>query len=452
MLPLGLLALGAVAWVFVTVRVIAGQPLVFKFLYVALSLRILANFFHHYTAPPLLGQQSINSVLGVAIIGFGLFLSRNYLLRYKVFLPVYALIGVMVFSALYNGGSAGLINAVLRQLLFVVIAISVFRALDQSAHDERMPGRMLSLLIVPLLFQAMSVVFRVVNLSGAQEGSLSFIGGYVHEGVFSTVILIGLVITVLSTGLTWKRSTLIIGVLLAALIYANYRTTFLAAIPLLVGHVFIGSGQGFRSDMAAVIRTLAIIVALIIAGLLFNALSGRLSDVALVAQDFSDLFKPPREYDSEARDLLSGRLVIWSNYVFTTVTSSLSHILIGFGPDAWEQQMTIYAHNVYVSYLYEMGVIGVAALLLVMLSFLWLAMTARHPRRWALVASHLGYLILCLGTMPTVTIEGVFLYAIICGYTLYYRLASARPTPFVLAESARALAARHALAAGRFAR
>lgn len=441
MMPIAILGLAVLGWLLITVRALSGQPLTMKFLYLALSIRYMANFFHAHTAFTLTAGQSINSLIGLAIVGFGLMLSRNHLLRYRAFLPVYLFIGIMIFSSIYNGGSPGLLNAVLRQAMFLVLVISFIRVLDSAPHDGSFPHRLLSIFTIPLLLQLASIILDIRNQFEA-DGSESYIGGYVHEGVFSALLLCGLSITVLSRGLPWRRATLYAAIFFTAIIFANYRTALLAALPLMAGHLLIGSGQGFKADMAMLVRILVGVVTVVIAILLFSFLAQRLVDIATAASDIGSLFTAPELYSSSDRELFSGRVFIWSDYVFRTITGNLSNILIGFGPDAWEGTFTIYAHNVYVSYIYEFGFLGLAVYVLLNLSFFWMALTTRHSRRWAVVACHLGYFILSIGTMPTVTIEGVFLYATICGYTVYYKLASTQKTPFLFAENARHLAAR----------
>jgi len=442
MMPIPMLGIGAAVWLLLTVKVLAGQPLTMKFLYVALSVRFMANFFHTHTAAPFIAGQSINSILGLIIIGFGLMLSRNHLLRYKAFLPVFLFMGVMIFSSVYNGGSPGLLNAILRQALLLVIIITFVRVLDSAPRDGSFPPKILSIFAAPLLLQFMSIIFNIRNMQFESDGSASFTGGYIHEGVFSVLLLCGLSITVLSRGMPWRRATLYAAIFFTAIIFANYRTVLLAALPLMVGHLLIGSGQGFKADLAVVVRISVGILSLIVAILLFAFLAQRLADIATVVQDIGSLLRPPELYDTQNRKLFSGRVFIWSDYVFTTISGSMSNILIGFGPDSWEGTFRLYAHNVYVSYIYEFGFIGLGVHVLVNLSFLWIALTTKHARRWAVVACHFGYFILSVGTMPTVNIEGVILYATICGYTLHYKLASQQKTPFLLAENARHLAAR----------
>jgi hypothetical protein len=429
-LPLPLLALGLAFWLVVTLRALRGQGAIFRALYLALSIRLLLGFFHEQTTGPVIAGQSVASLVTIAIIAIGLYLVRHELLRFKAVLPVYAFCFILVFSGIFNAQTMGMVEALLRQLLFVAVLLLWVRMLDATAKDHSFSDRLLSLFFTPLLLQVISVVAGVETFS--QESYLvGYIGGYLHESVFSSMMLSGMCIAALAPGLTFRRRTVYVVIFFASIVVGNYRTALLATLPLMIAHFVVGSGLGFKRDTATVVR-LAAAAAVGIGGIGFMSfVSERLADIALFAAEFSDLIKPPNEFTSADRMLLAGRVLLWSDYVHATVTSSPSHILFGFGPESWVHEFGVYAHNVFVSYIYEVGVVGLLTYLLLSLYFLHLAYSSRHPMRWVLVSCHLTYHLLSLGTMPTQQIEGVFLYAIICGFTLYYKLTEEQRTWFI---------------------
>jgi hypothetical protein len=144
-------------------------------------------------------------------------------------------------------------------------------------------------------------------------------------------------------------------------------------------------------------------------------MSERFLEVFVVLQSGFDLVKPPDDFSWEEISLFSGRLYLWSNYVYTWLHSSAQVHIIGFGPEAWAGVMPLYAHNTFVSYLYEFGFVGLM-LLLVFFGTHVLTMTKVRPPFMAakLTAALLGYLTLNLATMPLWEIEGVILLAILC--------------------------------------
>jgi O-antigen ligase len=132
------------------------------------------------------------------------------------------------------------------------------------------------------------------------------------------------------------------------------------------------------------------------------------------------MIKPPNEFSREEGDLLSGRTYLWSGYYYhwKEQGTSVQH-LVGFGPDSWRKYFPIYAHNTFVDYLFEYGVLGLLALLLLFGSGLALALRTRRER-WKLVAAHLSFIVLNLATMPMWSVEGLILYGLLYGYTLYF--------------------------------
>ncbi|HWU17292.1 MAG TPA: O-antigen ligase family protein [Devosia sp.] len=391
-------------------------------LFMVLSARYMVTFYHEYTTNPILGGQSLNSfvTLGVAVVC--LFYSRHDLIRYRAILPVYGMIAALLVSGLLNMEFAGTINALIRQGLFLGLMILVATAIDAEPNDGSVSRIMLAAFVVPLCYQLMSVVFRLGKASES-DGSVSYMGGYVHESVFSIMLLTALVVIALSGGLTWKRRTVYMALIFTALFFANYRTSVIAAAPILLMHIIFGSANNARAGLANYVRAGAFLFAIIFGAFMTVLLSQRMADLGTLLTSGGGLIKPPSAFGTEDRSLLSGRILIWSDYLYTTLRSDVSNLVFGFGPDSWQQVFSIYAHNVYISYVYEIGFVGTALYLYMLAHFLWLALAARPDKRWHLVGIHLCYGILCLGTMPTFSIEGVLFYAVICGYTLYYYLA-----------------------------
>jgi len=421
-MPLPLLVVGTGIWlvlVWILLPRLRGPA---ALLFMVLSARYLVTFYHDYTTRPLFGGQSLNSFITLGITAACLFYSRRDLIRYRAILPVYGVIVALLVSGLLNMDFTGTLNALIRQFLFLGLMILVATAIDAEPNDGSVSRLMLAAFVVPLCYQLMSVVFRLGKASES-DGSISYMGGYVHEGVFSILLLTALTIIALSGGLTWKRRTVYMAVIFAALFLANYRTSVIAAAPILLMHIVFGSANTARAGLANYVRAGAFMLAVIFGALMAVLLSQRMADLGTLLTSGGGLIKPPSEFGTEDRGLLSGRILIWSDYIYTTLRSDVSHLIFGFGPDSWQQVFSIYAHNVYISYIYEIGFVGTALFLYMLGHFLWLAFSARPDKRWYLVGAHLCYGVLCLGTMPTFSIEGVLFYAVICGYTLYYYLA-----------------------------
>jgi len=272
--------------------------------------------------------------------------------------------------------------------------------------------------VIPLLFQILSVVFHVAKASEA-DGSASYIGGYNHEAAFSIVLATCFVIACFASGLNVVARGFVLLVLIAGMALANYRTSILAFAPLafvqfnldIIGR-FRPRDRGF---VAIAILTLSGLAALAAAWVLRD----RFADLVTTLSNLDDLMKPQEEFTLDERHLLSSRPYIWSGYIYGWLDGGLKNHVIGFGPDSWIGLFEVYAHNTLVSTLYEYGVIGIAAIMLLWGSMFYTAFRVRQGSRGKLLTAHLSFLILNMATMPHWMIEGDILYGVICGYTLY---------------------------------
>jgi membrane protein implicated in regulation of membrane protease activity len=82
-------------------------------------------------------------------------------------------------------------------------------------------------------------------------------------------------------------------------------------------------------------------------------------------------------------------------------------------------RFTTYAHNTFISYLYEFGLFGLAGLLWILISNFLMAARVRETKGLILVSCHIGVIVLNLSTMGIWTLEGAILYALLLGQTWY---------------------------------
>jgi hypothetical protein len=156
----------------------------------------------------------------------------------------------------------------------------------------------------------------------------------------------------------------------------------------------------------------------IVAGLATFIGADRFQDLAVALSGDVDLIKPPSSFTTEERRLLSARPYIWSHYYYGWREGTTLNHLIGFGPDAWVTQFGFYAHNTVLSVLFEMGLLGVFAVIFLWLRNISLALHAQGGRG-VLIAGHVAFATLAMATMPLWQVEGLIFYAILCGITLY---------------------------------
>jgi len=209
---------------------------------------------------------------------------------------------------------------------------------------------------------------------------------------------------------------------LVGLLLANYRTSLLAAVPILVAAPLIGAIRRVSpSD-----RPFILVVFGLVGAMLFYAatiaLQERFNDLFVTLSNISDLAKTPEYYTASDEELLSARAVIWSRYISAYIQGSILNLAFGFGPDSWEDVFTRYAHNTFVSSLYEIGAVGLASIIVLFVSNFTFAFGSVPEHRLPIVSAHLGFLILNMATMPLWLIEGNILLALTLAYTLHNQM------------------------------
>lgn len=388
-----------------------------RFVIVALWLRYMMAAFPAITYKPVAAGLSLNALGSVAIIAAGIVFIDLRRLGWAVFLPIYVLLAIIGTSAFVNGIPFAAINSLLKWLYLLVVMLTFLHALEGRA-----PGRFVVLLatafIPPLGYQLASIALGVAKASEA-DGSASYIGGYNHEAAFSIILLTFVfVISIAGAMKTWTRTgAIMLGVF--GILTANYRTTLLAALPIVSNFLVARTSRSFVARQRPLIFVILLPLAMLVFVVFANALAERFADISIVLRDSLDLIKAPVEFTAEEKAIFSGRMYIWSSYVSAYLKGSQLQLLFGFGPDAWETRFAHYAHNTVVSYLYEFGPFGAVTVVVIWTVFALRALAAEAPLRGALLSAHVGFLVLNIATMPHWLIEGDILYALICGYTLF---------------------------------
>lgn len=406
-----------------------------RFVIFAVWVRYILSAYHHITYQKIFAGLSGNALGSVAVVGLGLLTvnKRRHLLQ-PFFIPCYLMMAVILISGAVNGNLGGVITAVTKYAYFLVVAVALYEALAKDGRGHVLPLMLAS--FAPLIvLQAVSLVLGVAK-PGDADGNPSYIGGFNHEGAFSIAVATGLMIICFAKGLGNMVRYGLVLICLAGIYIANYRTTILGIAPLIFAYFGLPSLSRFYNDHKAALRFGAVLVGMVglAAGVYF--LRERFADLAVIWADPGDLLGPPNTFTAAQRDLLSGRIYLWSAYVHAYLDlNDLQHV-VGAGPESWGPVNTGgYPHNTLVSYLYEYGWVGVLVVLYFWGSMVWYATRIEGDQRVNVIAAHISFFVLNMATMPLWQIEGNIFYGLLCGYTLYQvRQTEARQR---LAEAAR---------------
>ncbi|GGB95258.1 hypothetical protein GCM10011494_12140 [Novosphingobium endophyticum] len=415
----GLAILGPATLVLLVSALIAGhriKSLQGRFVFAAIWLRMILGAYHVYMFKPLAAGMSGNALASVAVAGVGLLVIRPRHLMLKALLPVYFLMALVLLSGVLNRDMGGIMTVAVKYGYFVVLLIAAFEALRRDEAERLMP--LLIWAFAPLLlFQALSIVLNLPKGSEGGDG-LVWIGGYNHESSFSISLLLGFIVGSLAHRLHPAIRLPYLGAMAIGIFLAGYRTSLIAAVPLLliafwVAITHISPSQ--RRIMAAV----ALMAAVVGVGTIAVIDHQRFVDMGTFLANPAELIKPPREFTQIERGILSARPLIWSEYIYAYSAGLPHQLLFGFGPESWEKAFNVYPHNTLIGTLYELGGVGVGVIVLLWISMAALVLQARRLDRPVLAAAHLSFFFLNMGTMPFWQIEGLALYAVLCGYTLF---------------------------------
>lgn len=389
-----------------------------RFLIFACWFRYTLSSLHEYSYRDAIPGLSWIALGSIITIGAGLiFLEKRRFITWAL-APVAVVAAAIVLSALLNHSPGEIFEPVLRFAFFAIICVAVWQSLETVGAS--ILRRLLIVFLAPMVDQLASVALGVAK-SGELDGSVSYIGGYFHEQIFSLIMATCFLVVIFAPGVGRLRRGAIAILSLVGIYVANYRTTILAMAPLTLAALFLGVPKVFQANQRRLVQSSMIVfgsLLLVAAAATGGGSDSRFSDVGFVATQGKQLMKPPEQYTSAERQILNMRPYIWSWYIYEYEKADRLERIVGFGPDAWVGKFTVYAHNTVISFLYEMGIVGVAAILLLWGTMFRIALVADRRVRGLLISAHASFFVLNMATMPHSQIEGDIMYGILCGYTL----------------------------------
>jgi hypothetical protein len=321
-----------------------------------------------------------------------------------------------------NGTWVVAVNTIVKWLYLIVFVLAAYFGMCRFGPD-RILNALSVIFAAPIVLQWFSFFLGARQLN--EDGTFSFIAGYHHHQAFSIVLLTFLFITCFrqSAGLTSTYSRL--AIVAAGLALANYRTSLLAAaLPAAAVALMALMGRVTNHQRRVALVFLVAVAVFAFVGVARLA-EDRFADLGTAVENGASLIQPPEHFTLADRHLFSGRAYLWSQYIDAYLQGTITERLVGFGPDSWVGRFPLYAHDTFISDLYEIGIFGTAAFIWILAANLSLAGRIRGDARLVLIACHIGFIILNLATMPIWTLEGDLLYALLLAQTWY--LASLRP-------------------------
>jgi hypothetical protein len=386
------------------------------FLLLATWFRYSIATFHQYTYPPVVSGLSLIALTSIGVVAIGLVVVGARSLLARRLTPFYATMLVILISAIANQMWVDAVNATFKWLYLIVFAVAAYHA-NLRLGSERVFRSLAVIFAGPIVLQWLSVPWGLKTTS--VDGSSFFTGGFQHQQAISIIFLTFLFVTCFSPSLSLIASYGRIAIVAVGIALANYRTSLLAAaVPASSLAVSKLAGKIVPKQRGIAIVLLSLVTVLVLLGVAALARE-RFADLGAAVDKGALLIKPPEHFTTEEKRLFSGRVYLWSQYIDAYLDGDIINILVGFGPDSWVGRFSTYAHNTFISYLYEFGLFGLAGLLWILTSNVLTAARLRNTEGLIVLSCHIGVIVLNLSTMGIWTLEGAILYALLLGQTWY---------------------------------
>ena len=151
-----------------------------------------------------------------------------------------------------------------------------------------------------------------------------------------------------------------------------------------------------------------------------SAVKERFVEIPTVIMNASQLIDYPEYYTKEDRKFFSGRVYMWSHYIAEALGGSSLQFFVGQSMDSWKNIFLKYAHNTFISFFYELGIIGVGLLLAIFIS-IYKEIKRIKPKINKLYSLGFfsSFVFLNLGTMPIWQMEGIIFFSILISITYH---------------------------------
>lgn len=409
-----IVALASFWFVLVAIRTSTNKYI--AFILIALWLRFFLAAYHSITYTSLAAGLSLTALASVfmALVGFYVIPIRMFLL--KRLLPFYVFGIAIIISGLYNGQFIGLANVLVKWTYFICITTAFFLSIKMSGLQETCRKALVPFFL-PISLQVCSILLGESKVTDS-DGQLSYIGGYFHESGFSMIIVGFMILTSLlpKNTIKFQGSLFLLGVFFIYL--TNYRTAILAVLPVVAIYFFAAVDNKIEKKFRIPVYSIAAIIMASLIMVFMSSNQERFNDLFVVADTWTELIKAPIYFTEMEKDIFSGRINIWSEYVYAFGQGDFWNQLFGHGPESWSSVFEKYAHNTFISYLYEYGYFGLTSFAffnVYLLISAWRIDNRNISNK--VFFSIIGFLILNLATMPLWALEGMIVYGVLISVT-----------------------------------
>src|SRR5882762_10264250 len=188
-----------------------------SFLLLGIWFRYCTASFHQYTYPPILFGLSLIALTSITMVGVGLIVVDVRALLLRRLRPFYAMISIILISAIANDAWIGGVNGTFKWLYLLVFALAAYSAMRRRG-SERIFRAVALICAGPIALQWISVPWGLRTTT--PDGLTFFTGGYQHQQSLSILLLTFLFVTCLSVqpsviAAFWRLAIVVVGLVLA---------------------------------------------------------------------------------------------------------------------------------------------------------------------------------------------------------------------------------------------
>ncbi|MFT6085198.1 MAG: hypothetical protein ACJA11_000423 [Glaciecola sp.] len=389
-----------------------------QFLLLAFWLRFFLGAFHQFTYVPVIGAFSLTAFFSILVAAVGLLVIPKRTLLLKQLVLLYIFFITILLSAIYNGLWSGFIIVLIKWVYFLVITCCLYLAINRNGITATFKPLLLAFFL-PISLQIASILLGAKKVTDNEGAAYSYIGGYFHESGFSMILVAFLIILSLLKKEDIRFQTLLFLIGTIGIFLTNYRTTIIAVLPVLLIFFFSKAESKIEQKYHPFFILAFGCCSLFLLSVFFTFNQERFADIGIVLGSIENLIKAPLYYTELEKDLFSERLYIWSQYLSAFFAADTWTHIFGFGPESYIGRFEKYAHNTFVSFLYEFGYLGFFIFIIFNLILLKNAFLLRNKAiSLRIFYSLIGFLTLNLATMPLWALEGMIIYAILISVIL----------------------------------